>query len=151
MFPMVHYCFYMIIGGRTLSKTEIIWRVNITDCATLLKCCKGNVILILLSNLIRQHFGPFNKTSYLAGVQKSSWLVFGPASNSSLNGFSKEYVLMFHPEEQSVSVKKITGQPKKFMTQWSEVMTQGWGSNNNKVKMHWIFKNVLFWSWLFGK
>lgn len=68
-------------------------------------------MLILLSNLIRQHFRPFNKTSYLAGVQKSSWLVFGPASNSSLNGFSKEYVLMFHPEEQSVSVKKFTGQP----------------------------------------
>lgn len=57
--------------------------------------------------------------------EKRSWLVFGPASNSSLNGFSKEYVLMFHPEEQSVSVKKITGQHKKFMTQWSEVMTQG--------------------------
>lgn len=82
-------------------------------------------MLILLSNLIRQHFGTFNKTSYLAGVQKSSWLVFGPASNSSLNGFSKEYVLMFHPEKQSVSVKKFTGQHKKFMTQWSEVMTLG--------------------------
>lgn len=148
---MVHYCFYMIIGGRTLSKTEIIWRVSIADCATLLVCCKGNVMLILLSNLIRQHFRPFNKTSYLAGVQKSSWLVFGPASNSSLNGLSKEYVLMFHPEEQSVSVKKFTGQHKKFMTQWSEAMTLGWGSNNDKVKMHWIFKNVLFWSWVFGK
>lgn len=43
---------------------------------------------------------------------------------------------MFHPEKQSVSVKKFTGQHKKIMTQWSEVMTLGLGSNNNRVKMH---------------